>query len=159
MQILKRFCALKSGSALPFKYRKGYVPGKTHFGQPRISKVLEAHHMKIPELFFFSALWGFLPGSSYFLTEGLPFPLPFHISTAKPPTWTTCTSALKLQSSVVLCEATVCMGPLCREMGHYLCVRSIFCTIPGNHRIPGAPSAVAPPQQWIQEVLFQGEGE
>lgn len=37
------------------------------------------------------------------------------------------------------------MGPLCREMGHYLCVRSVFCTIPGNHRILGAPSAVAPP--------------
>lgn len=159
LQIQEQFYTLKSGSALPFKYRKGYFLGKTDFRQPWISKVLKVCHMKIPEVFFFSALWiFFLPGSLYFLTKDLPSP-PHFPDIAKPLTWTTCTSALKLQSSVVLCEATVCMGPLCREMGHYLCVRSIFCTIPGNHRILGAPSAVASPQQWVQEVIFQGEGE
>lgn len=50
-------------------------------------------------------------------------------------------------------------GAIVQRMGHYLCVRSGFCNIPGDHRILGAPSAMAPPQQRVQEVLFQGEGE
>lgn len=158
LQIQEQFCTLKSGSALPYLSTTENVifQGKQISDSPesRFSKPATGRYQS----YFFSALCFLFTRLLVLSHKRSACPPPFQLSIAKPLTWTTCTSALKLQSSVVLSEATVCMGPLCREMGHYLCVRSDFCTIPGNHRIRGAPSAEAPPQQQVQEDFPRGMG-